>query len=68
MAAGGTRAIFDIGGGLDVFTGDRTFVRIDAGDRMVRLPAPTLVDGFTLRETAFFSHDFRLSVGGGLVW
>ncbi len=66
MAAGGTRAIFDVGGGLEVFTGERTFVRIDAGDRMVRLPAPTFVDGLNLRETAFFSHDFRLSVGGGL--
>jgi len=66
MAAGGTRAIFDVGGGLEVFTGERTFVRIDAGDRMVRLPAPTFVDGLNLRQTAFFSHDFRLSVGGGL--
>ena len=66
MAAGGTRAIFDVGGGLEVFAGERTFVRVDAGDRMVRLPAPTFVDGLNLRETAFFSHDFRLSVGGGL--
>lgn len=68
MAAGGTRPIFDIGGGVEVFTSDRTFIRIDAGDRMVRLPAPTLVDGFTLRETEFFGHDFRVSVGGGLRW
>ena len=66
MAAGGTRSIVDIGGGMEVFTGSRSFLRIDAGDRMVRLPAPTLVNGFTLRDAAFFSHDFRLSVGGGL--
>lgn len=66
MAAGGTRAIVDVGGGLEIFTGERTFVRVDAGDRMVRLPAPTFVDGLHVRETAFLSHDFRLSVGGGL--
>lgn len=66
MAAAGTRSIFDIGGGVEVFTGARTFVRVDAADRMVRLPAPTLVEGFTLREKGFFSHDFRLSIGGGL--
>jgi hypothetical protein len=68
MAAGGTRALFDVGGGVDVFTSDRTFIRLDAGDRMVRLPAPTFVEGLTLREKGFFSHDFRLSIGGGLVW
>jgi len=66
MAAGGTRPIFDIGGGLEVFTGERTFVRLDAGDRMVRYPGPSFADGFTLREEGFLGHDFRLSVGGGL--
>ena len=66
MATGGTRPLFDIGGGLEVFTGDRTFVRVDAGDRMVRYPGPSFADGFTLRDTAFFSHDFRVSLGGGL--
>ena len=66
MAAGGTRPIFDIGGGLEVVTGDRTFVRVDAGDRMVRYPGPSFTAGFTLREEGFLGHDFRLSVGGGL--
>lgn len=68
MASGETRAIFDVGGGVEIFTTGRTFFRVDAGDRMVRLPAPTLVEGFTLRDKEFFSHDFRLSLGGGLVW
>ncbi|MDO8677039.1 MAG: hypothetical protein Q7R30_00515 [Acidobacteriota bacterium] len=27
---------------------------------------PSFADGFTLRDTAFFSHDFRVSFGGGL--
>lgn len=69
MASAGTRAIFDVGGGVDVFTGGRTFVRIDAGDRMVRLPAPTFVNGLsTVRVKEFFSHDFRVAIGGGLRW
>lgn len=66
MATGGTRPIFDIGGGVEVFTGDRTFIRVDVGDRMVRYPGPSFAAGFTLRDTAFFSHDFRVSLGGGL--
>ena len=65
MAAGGTRPIFDVGGGLEVFTGDRTFIRVDAGDRMVRYPGPSFAAGFTLHEGGFLGHDFRLSVGGG---
>lgn len=68
MAAGGTRPLFDIGGGVEVFTGDRTFIRVDAGDRMVRYPGPSFVSGLTLREGAFLGHDFRLGVGGGLTW
>lgn len=65
MAAGGTRPILDIGGGVAVLTGDRTFIRVDAGDRMVRYPGPSFADS-RLRNTAFFGHDFRMSVGGGL--
>ena len=66
MATGGTRPILDIGGGLEVFSGERTFVRLDAGDRMVRYPGPSFAAGFTLRDGEFVGHDFRLSVGGGL--
>jgi len=66
MATGGTRPIFDIGGGVEVFTGDRTFIRVDVGDRMVRYPGPSFAASFTLRESGFVGHDFRLSFGGGL--
>ena len=68
MAAGGTRPIVDLGAGVELFTSGRIFTRLDAGDRMVKLPGPTFVDGRTLREKEFFSHDFRFSVGGGLTW
>ena len=66
MAIGGTRPIFDLGGGIEVSTGARTFFRLDAGDRMVRYPGPSFGDGLTLRKTAFFSHDFRFALGAGL--
>ncbi len=66
MAAGGSRLILDFGGGLEVFTSDQIFFRVDAGDRMLRLPGPSFVDGLTLREDPFFSHDFRFALGGGL--
>jgi hypothetical protein len=65
MAAGGTRAIVDVGGGLDIFTGARTFVRVDAGDRMVRYPGPSLVEGLALRDGGFVGHDLRFSFGVG---
>lgn len=66
MAAGGTRAIVDVGGGVEIFTTNRTFFRIDAGDRMVRLPGPTLISGREVRDEPFFGHDVRVSLGGGV--
>jgi hypothetical protein len=61
MAAGGSHAIADLGGGVEFYTSPRTFARVDAGDRMIRYPAPTLES----RDHKFFGHDFRLAVGGG---
>lgn len=66
MAAGGTRAIVEGGGGVEIFTTDRTFFRIDAGDRMVRLPGPTFISGREVRDEPFFGHDVRVSLGGGV--
>jgi hypothetical protein len=69
MAGAGTRASYEVGGGVEVFTAGRTFVRIEAGDRMVRLPAPAFVNGLTtIRDEEFFSHDVRFALGGGLRW
>jgi hypothetical protein len=65
LAAGDTIFALDIGGGLEVFTSPRTFLRFDAGDRLLRYPGPVFRDG-SAEEDAFFSHDFRFAVGGGL--
>jgi len=66
LAAGGNRPIVDLGGGLEVFTGSRTFVRVDAGDRLIKYPGPSFVNGVGERkDSGFFGHDFRLSAGAG---
>ena len=66
LGAGDTVFALDIGGGIEFLTTDRTFVRVDAGDRAVRYPAPAFDSEGTLREDAFFSHDFRFQIGGGV--
>jgi hypothetical protein len=65
MAAGGNRPVLDLGGGLEAFIGARTFVRMDAGDRMVKYPGPSFVNGLMDRRDAFFGHDLRLAFGAG---
>ena len=40
LAAGQTLFAFDVGGGLEVDLGGRTFFRLDVGDRVVRYPEP----------------------------
>jgi hypothetical protein len=66
LAAGDTLFALDIGGGVEFQTTARTFVRVDAGDRAVRYPAPVIDSDRTVREDPFFSHDFRFQVGGGV--
>jgi hypothetical protein len=66
LAAGTTVFAFDVGGGVDIYPTTRTVVRLDAGDRMVRYPGPSLdVDG-TAHDASFYGHDFRISVDAGL--
>lgn len=66
LASGATVFALDVGGGIELFPTGRTFVRVDAGDRIVRYPAPALDADGTAREDAFFSHDFRFAIGGGV--
>ena len=66
LAAGRTVFALDIGGGVDLFAGSRTFVRIDAGDRMLKYPGPSFRPRARAPQDAFFSHDFRMSAGAGV--
>jgi hypothetical protein len=66
LAAGRSVFALDVGGGVDWFPSGRTFIRVDAGDRALRYPSPTIDSAGTVRDESFFSHDFRFAVGGGL--
>lgn len=66
LASGRTLVAFDIGGGVELFATPRTFVRVDAGDRILKYPGPVFARNFTRRDEAFFSHDFRFAAGGGM--
>lgn len=66
LAAGGNRPIVDLGGGVELFTGARMFIRADAGNRMVGYPGPSFVRGMRRREDhGFFGHDLRVAIGAG---
>ena len=66
LASGATVFALDIGGGLEVSVTRNTFVRVDAGDRLLKYPGPAFDSSSTAHRTAFFGHDFRLALGGGL--
>ena len=66
LASGRTLMAFDLGGGVDVSVGERTFVRIDGGDRLVKYPGPVFDADRSVHDEAFFSHDVRMAVAGGI--
>ena len=65
LALGRTIAAFDIGGGVEISATRRTFVRVDAGDRLLKYPGPVIDNNRTRQDDSFFSHDFRFAVGAG---
>jgi hypothetical protein len=52
LAAGQTLFVMDVGGGIEINVGRRSYVRIDVGDRIVRYPEPSPI-----------GHDTRVGVG-----
>ena len=67
LAAGHTLTAIDAGGGVQVTVSPRTFVRVEAGDRMIRYPGPVLeMEPRRIRERSFFDHDVRFSLSGGV--
>ena len=64
----GGRTLFalDAGGGVELFTGGRTAIRIDVGDRILKYPGPSFRTGAVLSQKDFYSHDFRFSAGAGV--
>jgi hypothetical protein len=65
LAAGRTVFALDAGGGVEVFATERTVVRVDVGDRLLKYPGPSFHNGRATQQS-FFSHDVRFSVGAGV--
>ena len=66
LAAGRTLFVLDVGGGVELFTGGKSIVRVDAGDRMLKYPGPSFRTGGRATQDAFVSHDLRVAVGAGV--
>ena len=66
LASGRTLFALDIGGGVEVYATPKTFVRVDAGDLLMKYPGPVFDTTLTARQRAFFSHNFRFAAGAGV--
>ena len=66
LATGQTLPAMDVGGGVEILTTRRMFARVDAGDRLVKYPGPTLSASRKVSTDGFFGHDFRIAAGAGL--
>ncbi|MGE0863950.1 MAG: hypothetical protein AB7P34_08615 [Vicinamibacterales bacterium] len=65
LAGGDTMPTIEIGGGVEVSTSARTFIRFDAIDRILRYPGPTFGPADEVSEDGFFGHAFKFTLGGG---
>jgi len=65
IAAGQTMFALEFGGGVEVYTPGRTFVRVDVGDRMLKYQGPAIDNEHRAHDGDYYRHDFRLSFGGG---
>ena len=66
MAVGHTMPAFAIGGGVEIDATDRTFLRADAGARMVRYPGPSFGENLReIRDQNFWGTALRFTIGVG---
>ena len=66
LAGGRTLFALDVGGGVEWLSSGRTFVRADAGDRIVRYPGPVFGADREIHRESFSGHDFRMSISAGM--
>jgi len=67
MASGHTLAAADIGGGVAVDVGARTFVRVDAGARLLRYPGPAVrFEPREIMDAQYWGSALRVTVGAGV--
>jgi hypothetical protein len=65
LAGGDTLFALDVGGGVELFTPGKTFVRFDLGDRMVRYVGPAIDRSGDVHNENFIGHDLRVAIGAG---
>jgi hypothetical protein len=65
LAAGQTLFALDVGGGVELMTPGRTFVRLDVGDRMIRYQGPAIDHDRNVHDNDFVGHDLRFAIGAG---
>ena len=66
MAGGPTLPAYEIGGGIEIGTTSKTFIRVDVTDRILRYPGPTFDSNFEIRDEGFLGHAIRFTLGAGL--
>ena len=66
LAGGDTLLAFEIGGGVAIDMTDRTFVRVDITDRILRYPGPVFDSNFEVRDERYLGHAPRFTLGAGI--
>jgi hypothetical protein len=66
LAGGRTLPAFDVGGGIEIDVTRRTFIRVEAGDRMVKYPGPSIDPEEGPRDNSFYGHGLRFAAGAGV--
>lgn len=67
LAGGQTLAAYEIGGGVQIYTPARTFIRADIAQRFLNYPGPTFRNGLEERvDGDFFAGALRFTIGGGI--
>lgn len=65
LAGGETLPTLMFGGALELYPSERTVLRLEVGDQVSRFPGPVLDGEGQARDSDFWDHDLRLSVGLG---
>lgn len=66
LAEGDTVPAFELGGGVEVYPTERTFLRLDLSGRLLQYPGSVVDSNGTRRNGPFFGNDFRFAVGAGV--
>lgn len=67
LAGGQTLTAYEVGGGVQVYTPARTFIRADITQRFLNYPGPTFRNGLRERvDENFFGGALRFTIGAGV--